>query len=262
MLSTWPGRPTRTGWPIPQTLTPTAPNGTGRSPTCPRSQWHGGIKYRYDGLGWRGDAHFHLFVVNSRDGECRQVTDGDWDDVSPVWAPDGNRIAFISGRGENRDISSSSEAYVVEVSEEGASAAELWSDGLETVGNLAWSPDGQQLAAAGSPAPTVWAFGKAGFYLLEPGKPPQKLTDDTVRPTLGIPAISPTPEMRWHKDGRIQFLGEARGESYLMETTMIGGETRRVAGGGMMSGFLALDSAGKRAAIVSNSPPRPPTCKL
>ena len=25
------------------------------------------IRYRYDGLGWRGDAHFHLFTVNAVD---------------------------------------------------------------------------------------------------------------------------------------------------------------------------------------------------
>ena len=27
------------------------------------------IRYRYDTLGWRGDAHFHLFTVNVADGE-------------------------------------------------------------------------------------------------------------------------------------------------------------------------------------------------
>ena len=48
------------------------------------------------------------------------------------------------------------------------------------------------------------------------------LTNDQVRPTLGIPAIGPTPEMAWYKDGRILFLGEARGESYLMETSATG----------------------------------------
>ena len=26
------------------------------------------IKYRYDGLGWRGDAHFHLFVIEVSGG--------------------------------------------------------------------------------------------------------------------------------------------------------------------------------------------------
>ena len=106
------------------------------------------IKYRYDGLGWRGDAHFHLFVVNTEDGNISQLTDGDWDDYLPMWSPDGARIAFISSRREDRDITSSSEAYVVSVNGN-AALPECWSAELDSVGSLAWSPDGRRLAAAG-----------------------------------------------------------------------------------------------------------------
>ena len=92
---------------------PDAPEANGTDAGRPRVSVARRIKYRYDGLGWRGDAHFHLFVIDAADGITRQLTDGDWDDLLPAWSPDGKRIAFVTGRQDDRDTRSSSEAYVV-----------------------------------------------------------------------------------------------------------------------------------------------------
>ena len=91
------------------------------------------IKHRYDTLGWRGDAHSHIFVVSVDGGEALQVTDGDWDDRAPVWSPDGQRIAFMSSRRADRDFVDYNEAYVVDAA---GGEAELWSEGLYSVGGL------------------------------------------------------------------------------------------------------------------------------
>ena len=214
------------------------------------------IKYRYDGLGWRGDAHFHLFVVNAADGSASQLTYGDWDDYLPTWSPDGARIAFVSSRREDRDITSSSEAYVVSVNGN-AAPPECWSGELDTVGSLAWSPDGRCLAAAGSPASNGLGLWQSWLYELEPGRAPRRLTDDSIRPCLGIPGISATPPMAWLPDDRILFLGEARGESYLVEVSAEDKGMRRLAGGGMQSPMISFDGAGRSAVLVSNSPSSP-----
>src|SRR5262245_23613692 len=50
------------------------------------------LRYRYDTLGWRGDAHRHLFLIDVAGGEARQFTDGDWDDLSPAWSSDGRHL--------------------------------------------------------------------------------------------------------------------------------------------------------------------------
>ena len=36
------------------------------------------IQYRADTIGWRGDAHRHLFTMGVHDEQPRQLTDGDW----------------------------------------------------------------------------------------------------------------------------------------------------------------------------------------
>ena len=90
------------------------------------------IRYRYDTLGWRGNAHFHLFTVDVKDGETAQLTDGDWDDFAAAWSPDGTRVAFISGRRDDRDIRALTEAYVVSAD---GGEPELWSGGAERSGN-------------------------------------------------------------------------------------------------------------------------------
>ena len=54
------------------------------------------IRYRQDGVGWRGDSFYHLFVLNIASKEVTQITNGEGDDGTPNWSPDGKQIAYIT----------------------------------------------------------------------------------------------------------------------------------------------------------------------
>ena len=209
------------------------------------------IRYRYDGFGWRGDAHFHLFIAGLDGDPPRQLTDGDWDDVAPLWSLEGERIAFISGRRDDRDQRALTEAYVIPVA---GGEPENWSEGLFDVGALGWSPGGQHLVAVGSEMPQGMAVWQAWLYVLEPGQPPRRLTDDSIRPYLSFPTVSRPPEVRWTGDDRILFLGDQKGESRLFEVPAAGGQCRPMAGGGWQSSGVSIDKEAQAAVVLSSYP--------
>ena len=79
----------------------------------------------------------NLWVVDAAGTRIRELTHGNWSDTSPVWSPDGKKIAFLSDRDGTTQI------HV------------LWWDTREvaqlthlerTPSGLRWSPDGKMLA--------------------------------------------------------------------------------------------------------------------
>ena len=183
------------------------------------------VRYRGDADGWRGDAFRHLFILDLETGDTRQLTDGEGEDASPAWSPDGGRIAFVSDRRPNRDFVDDTEAYAVSAS---GGEPELWSHGLSIVDAVIWSPNGDRLVVVGTDD------GRAGWqgylFILEHGREPRRITDDSVKVAGRTSPVVPPVELLWANDDRILFLAEARGESHLCEVSPAGGPIRRIEG--------------------------------
>jgi len=98
---------------------------------------------KLDSVGWTGDRRAHVFVVDLEDRAARQVTEGDNENGSPAWAPDGKQIVFAATRGERWDTELISRLYSVEA--EGGEPRQLTGDdgSYETP---SFSPDGTRIA--------------------------------------------------------------------------------------------------------------------
>jgi dipeptidyl aminopeptidase/acylaminoacyl peptidase len=91
--------------------------------------------------GWidkmRDQARANLWIVNSDGTRVRELTNGSWRDSDPVWAPDGERIAFLSDRGGTQQL------HVMWVATgEVAQLTQL----QRAPTAVRWSPDGSRIA--------------------------------------------------------------------------------------------------------------------
>ena len=61
--------------------------------------------YKLDGYGYLPKERWHIWTVDARTGKGVQLTDGEvYDEVDPVWSPDGKWIFFVSNRQPDPDL--------------------------------------------------------------------------------------------------------------------------------------------------------------
>ena len=102
------------------------------------------LQYKLDSVGWTADRPQHLFVVPvDGSSEPVQLTDGDYEDHSPSWSPDGSTIAFISARHPDWDLEMVNDVYLVAAA--GGEPRRL-THGGGSIGGVSWAPDGRRLA--------------------------------------------------------------------------------------------------------------------
>jgi Tol biopolymer transport system component len=176
--------------PIPATPTPTAPVVVAR--TMPSIAFR--ARSRVDG----GEpADWQVFVSNA-DGTGRErVTFGNDEDITPVWAPDGSRIAYVSKRGENRDI------LMLPIRLGSISAEELQptflTDHPANDWTPGWAPDGTKLAFTSNRA-GYWEI----FVVNADGTGLEQVTD------TGEGFLSPV----WSPDGKLMAFSKRVGEDW------------------------------------------------
>lgn len=124
--------------------------------------------------------HLHIWLMNPISAaisvprtELVQLTDGDHDDIRPVWAPDGLTIAFLSNRDGNGFV-----PYQMKADGSGQQPLPGNTYWIWASGQL--SPLGDVLAYAAEPAiDPVSGYGQSQIYLADPdgGNPRLAVTD-------------------------------------------------------------------------------------
>jgi dipeptidyl aminopeptidase/acylaminoacyl peptidase len=227
-------------------------------PDYPKIRTARRIRYRQDGVGWRGDSFYHLFVYDLDTKETAQITSGEGDDGPPVWSPDGKKIAFVTDQNAERDIASKTELFVC--NPDGSSMTQ-WSGDMFMVESIAWSPDGNRIAVSGGRNKAeVGGYGltaQSSIFVLEPGSAPVKLTNDTIRPHAtggGFPFTADAPFMSWTNEMGIVFGADSRGQSHVcVANPNKPNDVRRVTDGWQITEISASSEAG--FAVVATSSP-------
>ena len=175
-----------------------------------------------------------------------QLTEGDYEDHSPSWSPDGRTIAFVSARHPDWDLEMVSDVYLMPAA--GGEPRRL-TQGGGTVGAPSWSPDGSRLAVeryAGvfdDPRHT-----RIALVDLESGEF-TVLTASLDRNCTTYPGMR---EPLWN-DGELVFVVEDHGRVYVYAVAFDGSGDPRVLVGGERY-VTGLDVAAGRLVFTANEP--------
>lgn len=115
--------------------------------------------YKFDGAGFNFDRRFHIFVLDTGNQQCVQLTDGDFHERAPAWSPDGRQILFSSNHNPDWDTRRGLDLWIV-AAKGGEPRMLSKRKGMWMASSF--SPDGREIAVVGFPIeedkdPDYWA---------------------------------------------------------------------------------------------------------
>lgn len=205
------------------------------------------LLFREDTVGWTVDRPNRIFVVRA-DGSrpARALTAGPFDASELTWAPDGQRLAFVSARHEQSDLDLANDVW--QISLDGDGQPQRLTDTIARFGHPVWSGDGQRLACLRTPTPLddprhtrVAVLNVASGDLVE-------VTGGLDRSCAPFGALRPP---LWDGDG-ILFTAEDAGNVHLYRATADNRDRAALLLGGEQT-ITSWDLAGDTLAFVAST---------
>jgi len=228
------------------------------------------LHYREEGAGYVGDEHWQVYVLQVETGEVRQLTHGIADSGHLSWAPDGFRLAYLTNSCPDPDLTPQfAEIRVLSLHSGEAVPVEAPAGPKH---QLAWSPNGEQLAYYGhTDVEDVWSAADPHLWVVPTaGGQAQNLSAGLDRP-VGDHTLSDLRSFGggwtgpvWARDSRsIFFLVSDRGAVHVWQAFPGGSRPVNLTPGHLGEiASLSLDAAGQRLAVVAGDPATPGDVQL
>lgn len=224
------------------------------------------LHYKEDGIGFLPEEHQHVWVVAMdgcvAEGDPRQLTDGDYDDMRPTWTPDGRHIAFESKRMPDAEYYEAF-THIYRVPAAGGMIEQLTQDEGDRQA-MAYSPDGQWLAYIGHTDPTdgggminmhPWVMPAGGGAARDatPGWDRSALNTHINDINAGFNTF-----LAWSADGAwLYFFATDRGAVRLFRVAASGGTPEALTGEREYIYAATADARGARIAFGLGNPTTP-----
>lgn len=139
------------------------------------------LQFKRDYEGYLDRRRPHLYVLDLGTGRQTKLTSGDYDHASPMWSPDGNRIAFVSNRTAEPDGNYDTDIWVVGADGDSTASPVRVSMGANTDAQPIWSPDGSMIAWITRERPEIGGYATPELAIALPGEPARILTEGVDR---------------------------------------------------------------------------------
>ena len=210
-------------------------------------------QFKADIKGYLDSGAVHLYVFDVATKKMEQLTSGRHDEESPVWSPDGTKLAFVSNRSDDPDRNQNTDIYVMDA-RKGATMRQLttWT-GVDT--DPAWSPDGKQIAYRRSTASgNFLMYDQPMLAVIGAGGGESRAGEPRL---LSAQMDRPVRNPRWSKDGKtIGVLVDDDRQVSVGQYTLADGKFTKIAGGERAYG--SLEPAGANTWLSLSSDPQHP----
>lgn len=174
-------------------------SGTGSRPSSPpKPIVIDRYKFKQDGQGYLLSgrySHIYLFTIETK--KLERLTTGKFNESSPSWSPDGQRIAFVSNHSKDPDRDPGGQIWLAEA-KPGATEFALTPGNVRTAGKPEWSPDGKRITFLESDDKKFGAYNMNHLRVIDtdPGSTPRGFAAvDALDRSISAPRFS--ADGRW-----------------------------------------------------------------